>query len=862
VRRLVPEVVQTSEMDCGPAALKSLLEGFGVSVSYGRLREACQIDLDGTSIDSLEEVAVQLGLDAEQVMVPLDHLLLPEARCLPALVVVRQPNGVTHFVVVWSRHGGFLQVMDPATGRRWPTVQRFLDDVYVHRMAVPAEGWREWAGSGEFLDALRARLGQIGLGEASEAIAAALADPGWRSIAALDAAARMVLAVIDAGGLARGGEAARLLRSLVSRPESVPEAYWSVQPGPDEDQVLFRGAVLVRVKGRKASEAELSPELTAALAEPPSRPGRDLLRLLAAGGRLAPGALLLALMVAGLGVVLETLLFRAFFDLGPELELTRQRTVAIGLLIAVIALFLVLDLPITQGALRLGRHLEMRLRMAFLHKIPRLGDRYFQSRLTSDMADRSHSVHRLRLTPDLGESFVRASSELLFTLGGIVWLDPGSLPLALLAAVLTLGVPLVLLPRLQEWDLRVRNHAGAISRFYLDGLLGLFPIRTHGAQKSVRRQHEGLLAEWARAYLHLRGAEVVADTAVQVAMVSMTVGLLFSHISRKGLDGGALLLVYWSLKVLTLGHMLILAIATQYPSHRNVALRLLEPLGAPEEGDVLSSTEAPQGSGGLGIRYEGVSVRAAGHTILEEVDLEIEPGAHVAIVGPSGAGKSTLVGILLGWHRPAAGRVLVDGEALDLARIRRETAWVDPAVQIWNRSLLDNLRYGNGPNGSIDQAIAEADLAGVLRKLPDGLQTQLGEGGGLVSGGEGQRVRLGRALLRPGSRLALLDEPFRGLDRERRRDLLARSRRLWNGSTLLCVTHDVGETLDFARVLVVEGGRIVEDGPPGELAERPGSRYRALLDAEREVREGLWESPVWRRLRMEGGRLSELERQP
>jgi ATP-binding cassette subfamily B protein len=852
-------------MDCGPAALKSLLEGFGVSVSYGRLREACQIDLDGTSIDALEEVAVQLGLEAEQVMVPLDHLLLPEARCLPALVVVRQPNGVTHFVVVWSRHGGLLQVMDPATGRRWPTVQRFLDDVYVHRMAVPAAGWREWAGSEEFLNALQAHLGHLGLSaaEASNAVVGALADPGWRSIAALDASARMVRGVIDAGGLARGGEAARLLRSLVSRSDSVPEAYWSVQPGAEEEQLLFRGAVLVRVRGRKGSDAELSPELAAALSELPARPGRELLRLLAAGGRLAPGVLLLALTVAGLGVVLETLLFRAFFDLGPELELSRQRTVAIGLLTAVIALFLLLDLPITQGALRLGRHLEMRLRMAFLHKIPRLGDRYFQSRLTSDMADRSHSVHRLRLTPDLGESFVRASSELLFTLGGIVWLDPGSAPLALLAAVLTLGVPLVLLPRLQEWDLRVRNHAGAISRFYLDGLLGLFPIRTHGAQKAVRRQHEGLLAEWARAYLHLRGAEVVADTAVQIAMVSMTVALLYSHLARKGLDGGALLLVYWSLKVLTLGHMLILAIATQYPSHRNVALRLLEPLGAPEEGDALVSTEAPQGSGGLGIglgiRYEGVSVRAAGHTILDGVDLEIEPGAHVAIVGPSGAGKSTLVGTLLGWHRPAGGRVLVDGEALDLARIRREIAWVDPAVQIWNRSLLENLRYGNGSEGSIDQAIAEADLAGVLRKLPDGLQTQLGEGGGLVSGGEGQRVRLGRALLRPGSRLALLDEPFRGLDRERRRELLARARRLWQGSTLLCVTHDVGETLDFARVLVVEGGRIVEDGPPGELADRPGSRYRALLDAEREVREGLWESPVWRRLRMEGGRLSEGE---
>ncbi len=120
-RFLVPEVVQTSAMDCGPASLKCLLEGFGRKASYGRLREACQTDVDGTSIDTIEEAAVQLGLDAEQIMLPVDHLLLPEARALPAIVVVRLPNGNTHFVVAWSCQAGFVQVMDPATGRRWPS---------------------------------------------------------------------------------------------------------------------------------------------------------------------------------------------------------------------------------------------------------------------------------------------------------------------------------------------------------------------------------------------------------------------------------------------------------------------------------------------------------------------------------------------------------------------------------------------------------------------------------------------------------------------------------------------------------------------------------------------------------------------
>ena len=115
-RFLAPEVVQTSAMDCGPASLKCLLEGFGIPVSYGRLREACQTDVDGTSIDTIEEVAVQLGLEAEQVMVPDDHLLLPEAESLPAVAVTQLANGITHFVVIWRRHGRFVQVMDPGVG--------------------------------------------------------------------------------------------------------------------------------------------------------------------------------------------------------------------------------------------------------------------------------------------------------------------------------------------------------------------------------------------------------------------------------------------------------------------------------------------------------------------------------------------------------------------------------------------------------------------------------------------------------------------------------------------------------------------------------------------------------------------------
>src|SRR6185369_15117763 len=170
---------------------------------------------------------------------------------------------------------------------------------------------------------------------------------------------------------------------------------------------------------------------------------------------------------------------------------------------------------------------------------------------------------------------------------------------------------------------------------------------------------------------------------------------------------------------------------------------------------------------------------------------------------------------------------------------------------------LDNLRYGSDRAGAaFGGVIDDAELSALLERLPDGLQSQLGEGGALVSGGEGQRVRLARALARGPVRLVLLDEPFRGLDREARRRLLARAREHWKDTTLLCVTHDVGETLGFDRVIVVDGGAVVEDGAPADRARASG-RFAALLAAEAAVRDGLWRGSAWRRLRLVDGRLTE-----
>jgi ATP-binding cassette subfamily B protein len=114
-------------------------------------------------------------------------------------------------------------------------------------------------------------------------------------------------------------------------------------------------------------------------------------------------------------------------------------------------------------------------------------------------------------------------------------------------------------------------------------------------------------------------------------------------------------------------------------------------------------------------------------------------------------------------------------------------------------------------------------------------------------------------MLRAGVRLVILDEPFRGLERNRRRELLSQARKFWQRTTLICITHDIFETLSFGRVLVVDNGQIVEDGIPNQLSKQPHSFYRRLLDAEESVRKGLWADAAWRRVRLDNGRLSEAD---
>ncbi len=850
-RYFIPEVIQTSAMDCGPAALKAMFGGFNRYLSYGRLREACQTDVDGTSIDTIEVIAQQLGLGAVQSMLPVDLLLLKSSACLPAIVVVQLPDGGNHLVVLWRIHGPWLQVMDPGAGRLWLPRRRFLESLYIHEQPVPASACEKLCASAVFTAGLEQRMRAL-----------QMPPQVWSDRAHQDAALRLGGALRDAGRLRPGANAREFLAQCAAHPDEIPPQFWAIRRMPrDPEQVMLRGAVLLSAAGAVSDvpDESLPTSLARARSEPAPRAWEPVWATLRDSGWRLPAATTVALCAVALGTVIEAMLFRGLFDMGRHLQSTAERLGAIVALVLFLGAILALDWSAAIGSFRLGRQIEMRLRTRFLLKVPRLSDRYFQSRLISDMAFRAHSLQLLRQLPEIAGHCLYLIVSIVITGTAIICVYPGSALLAGLAVIAACGVPSLFMPAMAERDLRHRELSASLGSLYLDSLLGSRAIQAHCAQRTMRSVQAGQLERWAAAGLSQQALFVRVDAVQMAATLACIVALVYRQSMIAQNPAGLLLLIYWAISILLLGREAA-AVARSLPAIRNTLLRFLELIESPEES--AGERAAAARPGGVKIDIEEASVVVGGHAVLDRVTLHVRPGEHIGIVGVSGAGKSSLVGCLMGWFQPASGRICVDDAPLDtsrLAQLRSEIAWIDPQVHLFRSTLYDNLRYGNGGHGvgRFGATLEAADLGRILELAPEGLQTPIGEGGTLVSGGEGQRVRIGRALGRAGVRLAILDEPARGLGREERRRMLSSLRAHFNGATMLCVTHDVSDTLDFDRVLVIEQGRILEQGAPRTLHAQPKSRYRALLDEERAVGRDLWANAAWRRLRLQTGKIRE-----
>jgi ATP-binding cassette subfamily B protein len=239
---------------------------------------------------------------------------------------------------------------------------------------------------------------------------------------------------------------------------------------------------------------------------------------------------------------------------------------------------------------------------------------------------------------------------------------------------------------------------------------------------------------------------------------------------------------------------------------------------------------------GASIVFENISFRYSdGRVIFDNLSLQLERGQRVGLVGPSGGGKSTLFALLQRYYDLQGGRILIDGQ--DIARVTQHSlrdaiALVPQDLSLFHRSAMENIRYGR-PEAS-DEEVFEAARAAKCQEfiaaLPDGFSTVVGDRGVKLSGGQRQRVAIARAFLKDAP-ILLLDEATSALDSESEDAIQDALRVLMQDRTVIAIAHRLSTVRNFDRIVVLEAGHIVQDGPPDTLMRRDGL-YRTLVRRE------------------------------
>jgi ATP-binding cassette subfamily B protein len=219
---------------------------------------------------------------------------------------------------------------------------------------------------------------------------------------------------------------------------------------------------------------------------------------------------------------------------------------------------------------------------------------------------------------------------------------------------------------------------------------------------------------------------------------------------------------------------------------------------------------------------------------LDGFSIEVAPGEMVALVGPSGAGKTTVFQLLLRFYDPDAGRVCIDGvdaRGVDPRELRRRVAVVTQDPVIFATNVLENVRYGRpeASHGEVREALSMANALDFVSRLPEGMQSSLGERGVKLSGGQRQRIAIARAILADRA-ILLLDEATSSLDAESEKAVQVALERLMRGRTTLVIAHRLATVKSSHRIVVMDHGHIIATGTHASLVAENGlyARLAAL----------------------------------
>jgi ATP-binding cassette subfamily B protein len=544
-------------------------------------------------------------------------------------------------------------------------------------------------------------------------------------------------------------------------------------------------------------------------------------------GRIA--AALVALAVASFATLVVPYAIREMVDHGFHGGGAGRVQVYFGLLIGVVAV-----LALASGAryylvMTIGERIVADLRGDFFRHLTTLDQSFFDAEKTGEIVSRL-SADTTQLKATFGSSASLALRNIFLFTGAIAMMIATSLKLS---SYVLIAIPLIVLPlyaagrSVRERSRRAQARLADATAFASENLDAARVMQSFVAEEFTARRYQAAADEaYEAARVMTKARSVVTAIAIFRAFSSVVVVLWLGarDVIEQRMSAGALLqfLLYAVLGASALGQLS--EVWNEVSQAAGAAARIGELLATQP------NIVAPQAPARLptpvrgAVHFDRVTFAyptRRGEPVLRDVDFSVAPGETVAIVGPSGAGKSTLFQLIERFYDPAAGAVRLDGvdiSTLDPKELRAEIALVPQEPFIFGATVADNIAYGRpgASRAEIEAAAARAAAHGFVSALPQGYDTPLGERGVTLSGGERQRLAIARAILKDAPVL-LLDEATSALDAANETLVQTALAELMKGRTTLVIAHRLATIVGASRILVLDGGEIVEQGDHATL---------------------------------------------